>query len=252
MNLEDRTFFLEGDERLVILLHAYTSSANDMYALARALNREGFSVYGPTFSGHDTDNLDELLQCTADDWVQDSRNFVQDMRDKGYQSIAIFGLSLGGIMATKALIDDDSLVAAGSFCSPLYDHARGSNVGKNFIRLYHKSMPENKLTEEHLSFVREKMVETQESLIELVDNNMTPQYASITKPVFIAQGGQDQMISPTIASDYRDQLVNAEVSYHYYEDAPHYITIGHYGKELQADFIPFLKQLNWNRGNDEQ
>lgn len=252
MNLEDRTFFLEGDERLVILMHAYTSSANDMYALGRALNREGFSVYGPTFSGHAGENMDDVLAYGPDDWVADARGFLAEMRDKGYQAISMFGLSLGGIMATKTLIDDDSLVAAGSFCSPLYDNTRGSNVFKNFDNIYKKTMPKEALTDEHLKQMHERLEATLNDLTTLVNDNMTPQYASITKPVFIAQGGQDQMISPTIASDYKDQLVNAEVSYHYYEDAPHYITIGRYGKELQADFIPFLKQLNWNRGNDEQ
>lgn len=249
--MKDNSFFLEGDDRLVILLHAYTSSANDNYSIGRALNREGYSVYAPTLSGHAEDNMDDLLEYGASDWVQDGQNFVKEMQDKGYNEMAMFGLSLGGIISTKTLLDNDALIAAGSFCSPLYENGRGSNVAKEFEKSYKKTMPEESLTESSLNNMRQKLKINLETLNNLVNKEMTPRYPEITRPIFIAQGGKDTMIDPTIALEYRDQLVNADVSFHWYEDAAHFITVGRSGKAVQEDLIPFVNQLNWKRGNNE-
>ncbi|GAB7168388.1 hypothetical protein TUA1478L_03840 [Lactiplantibacillus plantarum] len=40
-------FFFEHGQHAVILLHAYAGSANDVRMLARALEREDYTVYGP-------------------------------------------------------------------------------------------------------------------------------------------------------------------------------------------------------------
>ncbi|WP_373748590.1 alpha/beta hydrolase, partial [Jeotgalibaca porci] len=45
-------FLFEAGPRAVLLLHAYTGSANDVRMLGRHLQREGYTVYAPNFSGH--------------------------------------------------------------------------------------------------------------------------------------------------------------------------------------------------------
>ena len=47
-------FEYEGTDTGVVLLHAYTGSPNDMNFMARALQRAGYGVYVPLFSGHGT------------------------------------------------------------------------------------------------------------------------------------------------------------------------------------------------------
>ena len=71
----------------------------------------------------------------------------------------------------------------------------------------------------------------------------------LSKNVFIAQGGQDEMIDPHQAGKYRDALVQANVDFHWYDDAPHVITTGQIGKQLQIDLLSFLSTLEWDGGN---
>ena len=44
-------FFFEAGPRAVLLLHAYTGSANDVRLLRRFLERNGYTVYAPNFTG---------------------------------------------------------------------------------------------------------------------------------------------------------------------------------------------------------
>jgi len=113
-------FFFEHGEQAVILLHAYSGSANDVRLLARALERENYTIYAPQFSGHATGDLrDVIRQGSPAQWWQDTQQAISFVRQKGYTKISIFGLSLGGIFATMALENDPALLGGGVFSSPI-------------------------------------------------------------------------------------------------------------------------------------
>ena len=114
-----KSFFFENGPQAVVLMHAYSSTPNDMRMLGRALEKENYTVYAPLFRGHGTTEPEDILDASLKDWIEDAKEAIQFLREKGYQEIAIFGLSLGGVIATKMLVDKESISAGGTFCSPM-------------------------------------------------------------------------------------------------------------------------------------
>lgn len=240
----------ENGPKAIILLHAYTSSPIDMYSLANALKREGYTVYAPVFSGHESGDITQILTANVEDWINDGRNALSFIKNKGYQDIAIFGLSLGGIIAMNTILENKEIVAGGTFCSPAVNSEAGTNILENFINLYKKQQHQLKKSEseieESLPSVVRQIKGVLEDLRTLVSMN-TERYPQVRQPIFIAQGGNDTMIDPSSGERFANTLINSKhIDFKFYKDAPHYITVGRYGKKLQTDFIPFLNNLNWS------
>ena len=61
--LENSRFYqVEGATTGVILFHAYTGSPNDFLSTGRFLQRAGIEVLCPTFKGHGTDDIYDILK----------------------------------------------------------------------------------------------------------------------------------------------------------------------------------------------
>ncbi|WP_027108588.1 alpha/beta hydrolase [Lacticigenium naphthae] len=247
--MRDRTFYFEKGPKAIILFHAFSSTPNDMRSLGRSLEREGYTVYAPTFSGHGTADPDDVLKFGPSDWVEDGKKAIQFLKEKGFEEIAVFGLSLGGIIATKLLLEE-SITAAGVFSSPVM-HTERNNVIQSFLPYYQQIKQSQGMTNEEISKKMDKAEERLKvifsDLSDLVDD-METQYENIEIPVFIAQGGRDQLIDPEIAEAFKDSLKRIKPVYHLYKEAPHVVTVGDSGRQLQDDLIKFLKKIEWNGG----
>ncbi|MDN6626036.1 MAG: alpha/beta fold hydrolase [Pisciglobus halotolerans] len=247
--MKGKSFFFENGPKAVILFHAYSGDSNDVRLLGRALEKGGYTVYGPTFSGHGTGDLEDALQCSAEDWVADGKKAVSFLKEKGYNDIVVLGLSLGGVIATKMVLDEDVL-AGGVFSSPLFPES-GGNVGKVFLR--RMLAQKEKIGDAGESYQR-RLPELKEKLelrlksIGLLVESMVPHYKEITKPMFVGQGGDDELIDSSTAYKTRDALENAEVDFHWYDGAGHVITVGASYKPLSEDVMNFLTNLQWNGG----
>ena len=108
----------EGNTRAVILFHAYTGTPADVRMLAQFLHRHDYAVYVPVFSGHGTPDVDDILNNSPKKWYEDAKKAIEFVKNSGFNTIASFGLSMGGIMATKAATEQ-LVDYAGTFCSPI-------------------------------------------------------------------------------------------------------------------------------------
>ncbi|MFC6465020.1 alpha/beta hydrolase [Marinilactibacillus sp. GCM10026970] len=248
--MRDRTIFFEKGPRAVILFHAFTSTPNDVRSLARALERADYTVYAPTLSGHGTEDPDDIFNYGIEDWKRDGEKAYSFLKEKGYNEIATFGLSLGGIVATHLMLTQD-VKAAGTFSSPVMDNGK-NRVPENFMIWYEQVKMNAGFSREQIAGLKT----ASEPKLEMILNGlntfvktMVPQYPNETGMVFIAQGGDDEMINPHQSGEYRDALTNATVDFHWYEEAPHVITTGQFGKQLQIDLLTFLSTLEWDGGN---
>lgn len=116
---EPQPFEYEGTDTGVVLLHAYTGSPNDMNFMGRSLQRAGYGVYAPLFTGHGTiEPMDILTKGNPDIWWAEASAAVSHMTAK-YDRVFVFGLSLGGIFAMKALEILPGVTAGGVFSSPI-------------------------------------------------------------------------------------------------------------------------------------
>ncbi|WP_439646266.1 alpha/beta hydrolase [Lentilactobacillus kisonensis] len=119
----------------MILLHAFASGPVDVRMLARHLEHDDYTVYAPLFTGHMTpDFSDILLQGSPQKWWLDTQRAITFLKDKGFKSISVFGISLGGIFAAKALEEYPELIGGGSLGSPIV-RKRQFSVHETFMQM---------------------------------------------------------------------------------------------------------------------
>ncbi|MCC5895236.1 MAG: alpha/beta fold hydrolase [Alkalibacterium sp.] len=245
--MKAKSLFYESGKRAVLLFHAFTSNPKDMLSLGRALERADYTVYAPVFSGHGTSDPDDLFNYSINDWVNDGKDALKFLKDKGYEEVAVLGLSLGGIVATDLLLNED-VIGGGIFASPVISEF-DTNVPENFMVWYEGMKETAGHSREEIAGLKTSAEVKVKAILEGIHSHvgeMEKEYDTISKKVFIAQGGQDEMINDQSAVVFRDALTHAEVSFHWYEDAPHVLTTGKIGKEVQIDVLTYLSTLEWS------
>jgi len=95
-DIPDSGFFLEGDRNLCFLIHGLTGTAKEMGAIAKRLNREGFSVASPMMPGHNQ-SLSVLKRMRWRELYEGvKKEFLKHA--PGYDNIFVCGLSFGALL----------------------------------------------------------------------------------------------------------------------------------------------------------
>ena len=238
---EPQPFEYEGTDTGVVLLHAYTGSPNDMNFMGRALQRAGYGVYAPLFTGHGTiEPMDILTKGNPDIWWAEASAAVSHMTAK-YDRVFVFGLSLGGIFAMKALEILHGVTAGGVFSSPILPGKH--HLVPGFLK-YAQYM-------NRLAGVPDESTQILAYLpgqLAAIDNFATGVAADlylVNKPIFIGQAGADELVDGQLAYQLRDALINApQVDFHWYDNAKHVITVNSAHHALQQDVVAFMQQEN--------
>ncbi|WP_261810184.1 alpha/beta hydrolase [Levilactobacillus humaensis] len=238
--------FFEGGPQAVILLHAYSGSSNDMRLLARYLQGQDYTVLVPIFTGHATgDPADILREGSPQRWWQDTQDAIAFLRQRGYQRIAIFGLSLGGLFATRALREDPTLVGGGTFASPVI--FRGTtHVPEAFVRMAQTVYRRANLSDEEF---KAKMVWIQDHLpaqlmaIQAFADTTATHLTRIKQPIFIAQGTADEMIDPRSGQWLAAAFPATQIDFHEYVGASHVLTVNSAHHALETDLQTFLHTI---------
>ena len=242
-----KPFYSKKSSRGVLLLHAYSGSANDVRMLARALEKENYTVYAPILTGHGTPDPLDILAASVSDWQHDVRQAVAKLKDDGVSQLAVFGLSMGGILAMDLLTSDEEILAGGAFCSPLFPSE--NQVTKSFLDyskyLYQKQeLPAAQLTEK-LQTIEQKQPQ-QLVAIEALGFQVARRLPELRRPVYVAQGGKDEMIDPTTAYETLRALSKTDVSFHWFAKSGHVITVSEEHQQFENTVGQFIENLPWN------
>jgi len=95
-----KPFTIESGKRAVLLLHGFTGNPNDVKRLGRYLAERNYTVHAPLYKGHGLDPL-TLVQSNPHDWWDSVVEGYDILREKGYEEIAVAGVSLGGVFSLK-------------------------------------------------------------------------------------------------------------------------------------------------------
>lgn len=240
------TFYFNHSENAVILLHSYTGTPNDMRLLARKLEDEDYSIFAPMFAGHGTDDPQNIIDNgNPDAWWQQVIDAIDFLKKEGKTKIAIMGLSLGSIFTTKALEEfSDEIVCGGVFGSPLFND-NYDNVRAGFMD-YTKKVREHYHGDTSEGALAEIAVQSDVALqkIESATNAIVDNLSKINKPFFIGQGSNDHLVNPNGAEKLRDTLEDnrVDVTFNWYEQAGHVLTINSAHHQLENDVIKFLNK----------
>lgn len=115
----DEIYLEQDGDHAILLLHAYTSYSRDFRVFSNALEEAGYTVYAPHFSGHGIEDPDGVIQHGIDEWVKDGQDALDRLKAKGYEKISVFGLSLGGVVASYLALENPDLISAGTFSAPV-------------------------------------------------------------------------------------------------------------------------------------
>lgn len=243
-----KPLFTQNGSRAVLLLHAYSGSSNDVRMLSRYLEKENYTVYSPNFSGHATTAPEDILANSTKEWWQDTLDGIAFLREKGYEKIAVFGLSMGGIFAMETLTSKlDGIIGGGFFCSPIVPVK--NNVPENFILYAEKVLKTAGVSTDERA---ERMIKIKESSytqlkdIESFSEQTATKLGQVNLPVFLGQAGRDEMIDPFGVYQTARALTQTRFTLNWYPNSGHVLTIGPDHKQLEQDVSAFLNTLSWN------
>ncbi|ANU16708.1 carboxylesterase [Planococcus maritimus] len=243
---QPKPFFFEQGPRAVLLLHGFTGNSADVRMLGRFLETKGYTSIAPHYAGHGV-APEKLVETGPEDWWQDVEEAYQTLIDKGYQEIAVAGLSLGGVFSLK-LGYTKPMKGIVTMCAPM--HMKSTDLMYqgvlDYAREYKKyEGKDDKLIEEEMKKFQEKPMETLAALRELIGevrNNVDHVYS----PLFVVQGSLDKVINPESANIIHDEAESTDKRIKWYEKSGHVITLDQEKKQLHEDIYEFLESLDWS------
>ena len=240
-----KPFTFEGGDRAVLLLHGFTGNTADVRMLGRYLNERGYTCHAPQYKGHGVPP-EELVHTGPEDWWKDVMDGYNLLKERGHESIAVAGLSLGGVFSVKLgyTVPVKGIVP---MCAPMYIKSEEVmykgilEYARNFKKFEGKSGAE--IEEEMKQFEKTPMntLRALQELIADVRNNVDMVYS----PAFVAQARHDHMINTDSANIIYNEVESDNKHLKWYEESGHVITLDKERDQLHADVYEFLESLDW-------
>lgn len=241
-----QAFYFEAGKPAVLLLHTFSGTPNDVRVMGRGLQKIGYTVLGPVFTGHGTADPQQIFKTgSPEDWWQDTSNAVSQLISDGHGEIAVFGESLGGLFAMKALTQFDEVVCGGTIDTPLFP-VDTSRVAKRFLEECQNWYQKMALPADEVAVKMQFLNQHIDSMLATIGDYTAPIHdgiSGLTKPVFVAQADADELIDRDMGQRLADYLVpTAEVTFRHYPDAPHVMSYSPQGRQLTKDIGEFLQK----------
>ncbi|OCA88157.1 carboxylesterase [Bacillus sp. FJAT-27225] len=238
-----KPFMFEGGPRAVLLLHGFTGNSADVRMLGRYLNDKGYTCHAPIYRGHGT-AAEELVKYTPEDWWQDVMDAYQFLKNKGYEEIAVAGLSLGGVFSLKLgyTVPVKGIVP---MCAPM--DFRSDETVHNGVLYYAREYKQfEKKTQaeieaEMAAFDPKPLLKQLNGLIQDVRDHVDLIYA----PLFVVQARHDGMINTNSANIIYNEAESVDKKLKWYEESGHTITFDVEKDQLHEDVYAFLESLDW-------
>ena len=240
----DKAIYLPNENAKVgiLLLHAYTGSAKDMNLLGRHLHKLGYSVLCPNFSGHWTNNIFDILNASPLTWLEEAQAAYDWLKSQAFDKVFVFGLSMGGIMATALMTKPENGIAGGgTFNSPVVTVDKtdvseafmgyAQHLARSTQSLQQFELDEAKIYAAHWEQMKE---------LEQVKQSIQAVLSNIDQAFYIAQSAKDELIEADDVYEFQDELVNAKIDFHWFPENTHVITVNPDRVDFENSVIRFL------------
>ncbi|MTD31693.1 alpha/beta fold hydrolase [Planomicrobium sp. YIM 101495] len=243
---QPKPFFFEAGPRAVLLLHGFTGNSADVRMLGRFLEKKGYTSLAPHYKGHGV-APEELVKTGPADWWQDVEAAYNQLKEAGYEEIAVAGLSLGGVFTLKTgyTYPVKGLV---TMCAPMFMKTTDlmyEGVVK-YAREYKKyEGKEAAVIEEEMKKFKEKPMDSLKDLQQLVAD-VKDHVDHVYAPLLVVQGRLDDVINPESANIIFDEAESFQKELKWYEQSGHVITLDKEKEQLHEDIFAFLESLEWS------
>lgn len=240
-----KPFTFYGDHRAVLLLHGFTGSTLHVRKLGKYLHERGFTCHAPLYKGHGL-APEELVQTEPSNWWQDVLDGYHFLKEKGYEDIAVAGVSLGGVFSLKVGIE---LPVKGivTMSAPAkekqidYLRKRLLDYAKGYKKIEGK---EANIIDEEIEELKQVPIKSLRSLQRLILET-GKQMDRISSPILIMQGCLDEPLYIKSAKMISEQVQTKEKRLKWYQNSGHILTLEKDQEMVFEDTYTFLNQLNW-------
>ncbi|UOQ45880.1 carboxylesterase [Halobacillus salinarum] len=243
---QPQPFTFEAGERAVLLLHGFTGHSADVRMLGRFLEKNGYTSHAPIYRGHGT-KPEDLIDATPEEWWEDVQAGLNHLREKGYDKIAVAGLSLGGVLSLK-LGYSEPIKGIVTMCAPMFfDNEEQLTEGFQFkARQYKQLQGKDKETIE--AEVKELLDDSKDMFQQLgrFINEVHDEIDQVYTPTLVVQAEQDEMINTDSASYIYHQIEADHKDLKWYKNSGHIITMDKEKDQLHKDILEFLESLDWS------
>lgn len=241
-------FMFEKGDRAVLLLHGFTGNTADVRMLGRYLEEKGYSSHAPLYKGHGNVPPEEFIKTGPNDWWNSVQEGYRLLKTKGYEKIAVAGLSLGGVFSLK-LAMEVPVVGIVPMCAPMRFKERDTlekmvrNYAAQYKKLEGKTKPEITREVDHLQLKEMNAVHGLTELVEKVAN----QLHNVKVPTCIIQGRHDDIIDMKSPEMIYNHIKSEKKEMKWYEQSSHVITLDQERNLVEEDVFQFLEQLDWEK-----
>jgi carboxylesterase len=238
-------FFFQAGRRAVLLLHGFTGSSADVRMLGRFLEKHGYTSLAPHYKGHGVPP-EELILSNPDEWWQDVLNGYNELKQAGYEEIAVAGLSLGGVYSLKLALNQP-VKGIVTMCSPMTMRTTDKmfegvlEYAKQYKKQQGKSEQEIELEIEAIHAQGMPSLPQLQQLIYDVRQSIDLLYA----PILVIQSRQDEVIDPNSANIIYENVESIQKDIRWYEHSRHVITLDKERDQLHEEVLTFLNTLDW-------
>jgi len=236
-------YLIGTTKQAILLLHSFTSTANEMRNLAKHLHVQGFTCLAHNYKGHG-EEPERLFESSVDEAWQSANDAFQFLLDEGYEEIIVIGQSLGGVMALR-LASHHTCKAVVVISSPLMERPIESLEGRvlHYTKRYYSF--QNKSDEWINQYINEhfpRPVEKLQALQQFILNTQSI-LPSINKPICLFKGGQDELvfqqsidlIESTVQGSFKKMIT--------FPNSGHLITLDKDRDYLNHDVHLFIQQV---------
>lgn len=243
---ERQPFELGSGERGVLLVHGFTGTPFEMRFLGQRLAERGFAVSAPLLAGHNQTPA-ALDATTWHDWVHSAELALGRLAGRCH-TVAVVGMSLGGLIALRLARLHPDLAATGVLGAPLWLPRRVTGA----IRALHwlvdrMGLPLPPVPKIGGADVRDAdmqklnpslnafPVHALASLVELAAD-VRAEVPRVTTPLFVAHADHDHVAPPACARELVERVGTTDVRFLTLPRSFHIITID-VERELLADAL---------------
>ncbi len=241
-----KSFYFEGGEVGVLLVHGFTASPTETLPLGKYLHEKGYSVHGVLLAGHGTD-YQELPKFSWQDWYKSVENGFLYLKDR-CKTVVPIGVSLGALLCLY-LVHQRSEAKISKLCLLAPPFALKSRlIGLiSILGVFRKFLYKG---EESLQYFKDHnlysyMYRPTASVVQLTRflKHIHKQTIRISIPTLIAYGALDDMISVPAILDAKTQKFSAEARVTTLElpKSGHILTVEPDSEELFHRIEKFLK-----------
>ena len=240
-----KPFTIESGKRAVLLLHGFTGNPNDVKRLGRYLAERNYTVHAPLYKGHGLDPL-TLIHSNPQEWWDSVVEGYDVLREKGYEEIAVAGVSLGGIFSLKLGVERPmkaivTMSAPAIAKSPDSLQSRIIDYAINYKKLSGTYDAETDTRQAISELMQMPSLENLQAII----NDTSDKLPTLQTPIHVLRGLEDDPYYCESADLIYSSVQSRIKSVKTFVNSGHILTLGKEKELVFEEIYRFFDSLSW-------